>query len=749
VRVPDFRIRNRAELVDALSVAAQVEHIVVMEYLYAAFSCRHTQDPTRSPAVQLASWTAARELYAIAHQEMDHLGAVQQLLAALGAPPVPDAWPFPVGDAPTSTISLPFPAELTRLDLAAVDRFIRTEAPVVPAVPALLAAAPDPIRFDVLGDLYRAIVAGLEELGDAVFLGTPVVGTDPSPLGFAPLRVATAADAVRSITRVIREGEGSSGADPAGHWQRFTAMRDQLAALGPAVDEVAWPCVANPVLQEVEQPGTTLVTHPVTAAVGDIANRAYRALWLLLGGTYVHDWSARDLAGTVAARRDLKSRSMFGARWVMAAVLRPLGEVLARLPAFAEEEGPTAGMCFQQYGEFRVPAQPDARLAATTAELGAIADDLDALAGDPALAAPWAGPRLAALAPDVRMIRDRIGATLTRTRGVPFEPAAPASSWLAVDFEGWYQARLATGGDPYNDPRGVSGWQFAYPGEPDLDRVIRFRPDGTHLRAHVDPGIRVGVVVTAASLDGADLPALRGAPVDLLDGPVFEGRNGVLAFDGDEPIVPLRLRIAGGGLDLERSALDGYRPPFAATASLGAVFPDSRAAAELRERHGLPAQPTVLGPDGRSRPTQPTLDRLAGAHQRLAAARDALPADDHVGRSVLDLRIAQSDAIWWSYGSVVIWRLRLTGATPTAITPDGVPAPTADRPWWLELLSTGFDQDAACALVRGVLHAPVASGGSGGSDGPPGWRMPLAEPAPPVEPVAPMPVDAMGVRPGR
>ena len=39
---PDFEIRNRAELVGALSVAAQVEHIVLIEYVYAAFSCRHT-----------------------------------------------------------------------------------------------------------------------------------------------------------------------------------------------------------------------------------------------------------------------------------------------------------------------------------------------------------------------------------------------------------------------------------------------------------------------------------------------------------------------------------------------------------------------------------------------------------------------------------------------------------------------------------------------------------------------------------
>ena len=44
-------------------------------------------------AVQMTSWQAARELSDIAHDEMDHLGAVQQLLAALGAPPPDPAVP--------------------------------------------------------------------------------------------------------------------------------------------------------------------------------------------------------------------------------------------------------------------------------------------------------------------------------------------------------------------------------------------------------------------------------------------------------------------------------------------------------------------------------------------------------------------------------------------------------------------------------------------------------------------------------
>jgi hypothetical protein len=722
---PDFAIRNRAELVDALTVAAQVEHIVLLEYLYAAFSCRLGNDPGVSADVQFTSWELARGLYQISHQEMDHLGAVQQLLAALGAPPVPDAWSFPVADP-----RVPFPAELTRLDLAALDRFIATEAPP-PAALEALPGPPDPIRFDVLGDLYRAIVAGLESLGSAAFLGAEVVGTAPSPLTFRfeGMPVGTPADAVATIRNVVQEGEGSSGTDPNGHWQQFKDMRRKLNDLGAAAQQVSWPCVTNPVLRATGLPGATVVTDPVTVAVADIANRAYRALWLLLGGSYVHDWSKDDDAATRNRRRAQRDISMRAARWTMATVVRPLGEILARLPAFAGQPGgPTAGMCFEQYGEFRVPAQPDARLAATLAELKQIADDLATVAGEPALSAPWAGTRLAALGQDVHMIRERLRGAVAPPPRNRFVPARPGP-WLAVDFEGWYQVRLATGGDPYNDPRGVSGWQFAYPGEPDLDRVLRLQPAGTFLRPHVDPDVSVGVSVTSASVDGGPvLPGFAGATVDLLDNPVFEGHNGVISGDGDEPIVPLRLRIAAGGLVLERSARDEYVAPYADLASLGLDTNAPAAAAALRAGHGLPS-PTALEA------------HIAAGVARLQAVIDA-PGTDPVTKRVLEHRQGELKQPW--YFATVVWRLRLTGTDAVVTVPGGAPRPASTEPWWLELVSTGFDQDSGCGLLRGVLHAPLPRGDGSASQGPPPWRIAITGPGA----AATMPLDAMGVRRG-
>ena len=150
-----------------------------------------------------------------------------------------------------------------RLDAAAVQRFIQTEMPP-PEQDALAAAPPDPIRFDVLGDLYRAIIDGLHRLGDDVFVGAEVTGTEPALLGFdqADLRVATAADAIASLTTIVTQGEGASGSpapgQPPGHFQRFQAMQASLTALSAAEQElVSWPCVPNPVLRDGSPAGTT------------------------------------------------------------------------------------------------------------------------------------------------------------------------------------------------------------------------------------------------------------------------------------------------------------------------------------------------------------------------------------------------------------------------------------------------------------------------------------------------------------
>src|ERR1044072_8233073 len=118
-----------------------------------------------------------------------------------------------------------------------------------------------------------------------------------------------------------------------------------------------------------------------------------------------------------------------------------------------------------------------------------------------------------------------------------------------IAFKGWFQARFATDPDLFTHPRGQSGWTFAFAGEPDFDRVIRLNnPVAPRSR-----GPNVGVRVTGVVVDGAAVPGhpLLGAPVELLNGPKFEGHNGAIARPGQEPVFPFNLKIAAGGVSLE------------------------------------------------------------------------------------------------------------------------------------------------------------------------------------------------------
>lgn len=127
---------------------------------------------------------------------------------------------------------------------------------------------------------------------------------------------------------------------------------------------------------------------------------------------------------------------------------------------------------------------------------------------------------------------------------------------LELSFQGFFQCRLATDTDVFNDRRGNLGWTFALGNEPDLDRIIRFN-DPVALRTHSPP---VAVTVVAVNGSPSDHPLLN-ARVDFAPTAVFEGRNGAIASDGYEPISPCLCRVSGNGVVLQRqSDYDVLRP---------------------------------------------------------------------------------------------------------------------------------------------------------------------------------------------
>ena len=126
-----------------------------------------------------------------------------------------------------------------------------------------------------------------------------------------------------------------------------------------------------------------------------------------------------------------------------------------------------------------------------------------------------------------------------------------------LSFKGWAQCRLAVDPDPSNAPRGVSGYTFAVPGEPDLDQIINFQNRESVIQRSHCPKIGVDVrsgVFYKARVNGDEQefehreeidekhPLYR-ARVDLCGNPVFDSRNSTIVYNGYGLISPFELQV--------------------------------------------------------------------------------------------------------------------------------------------------------------------------------------------------------------
>lgn len=242
---------------------------------------------------------------------------------------------------------------------------------------------------------------------------------------------------------------------------------------------------------------------------------------------------------------------------------------------------------------------------------------------------------------------------------------------IELRFAGWFQCRLATDPDPSDEPRGVSGSTFAFPGEPNLDGVIRF--DSTPWPRV--PGPPVGVTVRTRG-------PLYGAPVELLGAARFEGRNGLVGAPGRELIDPLHIRIARDGTFVERAdpLVERRR-----RAGRGVEFD----AAALRALHAA----TGITDFAAHRAA-----RERELHAELERASDPLRRAELRGRLRVLLPI---EAVRVHY------RLRLGEHGGRGSVSDDLRV-DAGASWPLAFWLGAWDPDALCGYCAGVLVLPAA-----------------------------------------
>jgi rubrerythrin len=350
------KIDTREELINALTEAAELEHGLLCQYLFAAFSMKkHPSEDVEWPQLELVrSWET--HILRVAREEMAHLGTVTNLLTATGGAPQ-----FRRPNFPQPSYYFPEPTEggvghvefaLEAFSARALERFIRFETPEEELRLALEAIAPDPIKYVTVGDLYGQVREAFETLDEReLFIGPRAAqDTDDWSANLKLRNVVDRATAVEAINDIIQEGEAAPEKLPTSHWATFVRISEELdneVKQYPNFDP-ARPVVSNPLTRQHRDssPGATIINDPDTLEIAELFNAVYGTMMLMLMQFYA-------FAGEAFEQREGLRATI---RQMMSGVVRPLGEILTQMPARADLPGKTAGPGFEFYTDLRVPS---------------------------------------------------------------------------------------------------------------------------------------------------------------------------------------------------------------------------------------------------------------------------------------------------------------------------------------------------------------------------------------------------------
>ena len=361
VREGQMVIAHREALIYTLGKAAELEHLVMCQYLYAAFSLKMTAAEGLSdeqlPVVQ--RWR--KELLQIGQQEMLHLALVQNLLAAVGAAPrlARPNFPVPLGAFPAAVqiALLPFGEAALRHfaflerpeghDMTDADEF----AALAKAIELPLAEAdeigPRLQDFGTVGHLYRSIEEGLHGLADGMgedrlFIGPAKAQATAEHFRWEELVAVTdLASASAAIETIVEQGEGARGDWRDAHFGRLILMLDEYLAAREA--DPAFEPVRPIVLAHVRPPASgaavTLIEEPFSARVTDLLNATYEVLLQLLSRYFANAGETPEQLATLA---DVSVALMFAA-------VKPLGGIVTRMPVVPADPSRTVGPAFELF----------------------------------------------------------------------------------------------------------------------------------------------------------------------------------------------------------------------------------------------------------------------------------------------------------------------------------------------------------------------------------------------------------------
>jgi hypothetical protein len=344
---------TRDQLLRRLSVAAELEHGLCLQYLFTAATLKDSRAEgglTETELLRVRSWKAT--LNFVAAQEMLHLAQVCNLTTAIGGRPhlrrpnfpqrpgyYPTGLPWGLWPFRSEVIELfawyerpahwqHRPAAFRNLERLGPDAAVAflTDSPAVKDPFAHLPDLfdrPRASRHDTIGELYAAIAHGFRTVPD-VIIGDRAQQLDGRRTASPQLiQIIDITTALSAIDLIVEQGEGYTDDRPDSHLGAFLTIHRELAELShrdgfrPARD-----VAANPLSRlHVDNiyPGWRLSQDDTTRAVNDLTNGVYRAILDLLHLAITQPGDTADRAG-------------YDSLLLMTGVLAPLTETLTQLP---------------------------------------------------------------------------------------------------------------------------------------------------------------------------------------------------------------------------------------------------------------------------------------------------------------------------------------------------------------------------------------------------------------------------------
>jgi rubrerythrin len=366
-----IRCDNREELIFLLSEAAELEHSLLCSYLFTAFSLKSEPEEGLSEQECIAVRGWKKTISGVAAQEMLHLALVSNLLTAIGAAPHFSRPNFPQR-------SKYYPASirlaLTPFNFQTLQHFIYIERPqgtTLEDAPAFSEPEPNakgqvaqsqattvvasdevtPLAQDfvTLEELYRGIEAGFRHLSQKygeqrLFSGPSHSQATSALFSFTGLQgVTDTTSALRAIELIIEQGEGSPKHRTDSHYAQYKAIQEEYQQLKAqrAEFEPTRPVLENPfgVIPVDTFEKINLLDDPYTVDISNVFNGVYEVMLQML---------VRFFAHTQETDNELKTL-IDSAINMMFELIKPLGELLTKLPAGPSYPGLTAGPSFQFY----------------------------------------------------------------------------------------------------------------------------------------------------------------------------------------------------------------------------------------------------------------------------------------------------------------------------------------------------------------------------------------------------------------